>query len=236
MKIKAIVWDYDGTLVDTRLKNLNVTKAIISEVFSNENKKFSVLSSLENYESANIKHANWRELYQKEFEMNNEQIDFAGSLWTKYQLLDKTPAELFNGISSVISKLDSYKQGIVSQNSYENIKNNLERLGLIKYFKTIIGYEEIGITNQKPHPDGLLLCINELTDLYEDNSVIYIGDHETDVKCAFNANEVLGRNVVITIYINHTNEDLSFDWVFKPDYTASSPSEIIEIVDRIKNE
>ena len=27
-KIKAIIWDYDGTLVDTRHKNLNVTKSI----------------------------------------------------------------------------------------------------------------------------------------------------------------------------------------------------------------
>ena len=27
--IKAIIWDYDGTLVDTRHKNLHVTRNII---------------------------------------------------------------------------------------------------------------------------------------------------------------------------------------------------------------
>jgi len=31
-KIKAIIWDYDGTLVDTRHKNLNVTKNIMKIV------------------------------------------------------------------------------------------------------------------------------------------------------------------------------------------------------------
>ena len=30
--IKAIIWDYDGTLVDTHIKNLNVTRKIIEHI------------------------------------------------------------------------------------------------------------------------------------------------------------------------------------------------------------
>jgi HAD superfamily hydrolase (TIGR01549 family) len=235
MKIKAIIWDYDGTLVDTWRKNLNVTKAIISEVFGNTNKNFSVLSTLENYEAANIKYSNWRELYSKELKMDDKQIDFAGSLWTKYQLLDKTPVDLFDGLKTVISGLKNFKQGIVSQNSFENIRNSLNGFGLLDFFNMIIGYEEIGLSNQKPHPDGLMLCINKLG-ILDDELVIYIGDHQTDFECAFNANNILGRKAVISIYIKHTENDLSIYWKYKPDYIAGKPSEIIKIIEKIKSE
>ena len=233
MKIKAIIWDYDGTLVDTRRKNLNVTKAIISEVSGDVNKNFPALSSLDNYEEVNIKYSNWRELYRKEFKMDEDQIDFAGSLWTKYQLLDKTPVELFDGIKNVISRLNNYKHGIVSQNSFENIRNSLEYFGLLKFFNMIIGYEEIGLLNQKPHPDGLLLCINKLGYLDEDELIIYIGDHQTDMECAFNANKILRRKAIITIYMKHSKNNLSIDWVYKPDYIAFNAFEIINIIKNI---
>lgn len=36
MNIKAIIWDYDGTLADTRLKNLNVTIKIIKSIVATD--------------------------------------------------------------------------------------------------------------------------------------------------------------------------------------------------------
>jgi len=150
MRINGVIWDYDGTLVDTRMKNLNVTKAIISEIMSNKAIEYSVLDSLENYEKANTKSSNWRELYRNEFGFDEKQIDYAGSLWTKFQLLDKTEVDLFEGISFTVPKLKKYPQGIVSQNSSENIKNNLERFNLEKYFDRIVGYEEVDFTNKNP--------------------------------------------------------------------------------------
>ena len=75
MKINSVIWDYDGTLVDTKTKNLNVTKAIISEITGDINIENSVLNSLENYEQANIRSSNWRELYRNEFGFNKKQIN-----------------------------------------------------------------------------------------------------------------------------------------------------------------
>ena len=102
MKINGIIWDYDGTLVDSRMKNLNVTKAILSQIMSDIDIEYSVLSSLENYEQATIKSSNWRELYRNEFGLDEKQIDYAGKLWTKYQLLDKTEVQPFEGISFTV--------------------------------------------------------------------------------------------------------------------------------------
>jgi phosphoglycolate phosphatase-like HAD superfamily hydrolase len=67
--IEAVNWDYDGTLVDTRQKNLDVTKEIVWEVLQKNHETFSALQSLENYEKANSRSANWRDLYTYEFSM-----------------------------------------------------------------------------------------------------------------------------------------------------------------------
>lgn len=233
MKISGVIWDYDGTLVDSRMKNLNVTKAIISEIISDTGIEYSALDSLENYEQANIKSSNWRELYRSEFGLTEKQIDYAGSLWTKFQLLDKTEVDLFQGISFTVPKLQTYPQGIVSQNSSENIKNNLRRFDLEKYFNRIIGYEEVDFTKQKPNPEGLLTCISEITNLKNNDSVIYIGDHITDIQCAHHANGKMSRNAVISILLNHNNLNLTKGWDYKPDYIADHPRDILEIIHKI---
>ena len=231
MTISGVIWDYDGTLVDSRIKNLNVTKAILSEIMSDV--EYSVLDSLENYEKANIKSSNWRELYRNEFGLDEKQIDYAGRLWTKFQLLDKTEVDLFEGISFTVPKLRQYPQGIVSQNSSENIRHILERFNLQKYFDLIIGYEEVDFTKQKPNPEGLLTCISEITNLQNNDSVIYIGDHITDIQCAHHANDKMSRNAVISILLNYNKHNLTEGWDYKPDYITDHPKDILDIVDKI---
>ena len=217
------------------MKNLNVTKAILSQIMSDIDIEYSVLSSLENYEQATIKSSNWRELYRNEFGLDEKQIDYAGKLWTKYQLLDKTEVQPFEGISFTVHKLSTYSQGIVSQNSSENIRNNLERFNLEKYFDLIVGYEEVDFTKQKPNPEGLLTCISEITDLKNNDSVIYIGDHITDIECAYHANDKMNRNAVISILLNYNKHNVTEGWEYKPDYITNVPKDILEIIYKIKN-
>ena len=233
MRINVIIWDYDGTLVDTRLKNFNVTKAIISEIVNGQVDNYPTLNSLENYAKANEKSSNWRELYRNEFGFDEKQIDYAGNLWTKYQLSDETNVDLFQGIREVISKLKNYPQGIVSQNSSKNIKSYLRRFDLEKYFHVVIGYEEVGLSKQKPNPEGLLTCISALSNLNSNPSVIYIGDHQTDIQCTSNANDELRRKAVTSILVNHNSGNSSENWEYKPDHYAANSNEIIEIIETI---
>lgn len=235
MKINAVIWDYDGTLADTRMKNINVTKAVVAEIMGDRYVKNSVLDSLENYEKANAKAANWRELYRNEFGMNDTQIDNAGKLWTKHQMFDKTEVQLFAGISFTITGLAKYSQGIVSQNSSKVIKNNLEKFNIEKYFNHIVGYEEVDYAKQKPNPTGLLTCISAITDLNVDNSVIYIGDHITDIECAHRCNDKLGNKTVISILLNNKRNNLSEGWAQSPDFIADHPENILEIIKHIHN-
>ncbi|MGD9326655.1 MAG: HAD family phosphatase, partial [Desulfobacterales bacterium] len=158
-KIKAIIWDYDGTLVDTRHKNFNVTKNIMQSITGTDALEFPALRSLDSYRLANRRTSNWRELYRQEFNLTEKQIDEAGRLWTEYQLADDTEISFYEGIEAIICDLAEFPHGIVSQNSRSSIAENLKKKNLLQYFKHIVGYEEVDLKKQKPEPDGLLSCM-----------------------------------------------------------------------------
>jgi beta-phosphoglucomutase-like phosphatase (HAD superfamily) len=143
MGSKAIIWDYDGTLVDTRAKNFNVTKRIMRHLVGVKSSEYPALQSLEQYIRATRNAKNWRELYRNEFAMNEDEINKAGSLWTEYQLSDDSESPLFEGIDEVIRSLSGYPNLIFSQNSRSNIAQVLEGKDLMRCFVDIIGYEEV---------------------------------------------------------------------------------------------
>jgi len=236
--IKAVIWDYDGTLVDTHIKNLNVTRKIIKQITGKEPENVPALADLNNYRVVTNKAENWRTLYKNEFNLSESEIEQAGRLWSEFQLKDETEVPFYDGIVDVISTLGKYPHGIVSQNSKENIKQYLHKTKMLKYFKCILGYEEVESSKQKPDPDGLLQCILELVPL-GNGTVIYIGDHETDIRCALNANKVCennGSNIrVISIGAFYDADTNISNWKIQPAFVAEKVEDIIEIV-RMINE
>ena len=235
--IKAIIWDYDGTLVDTHIKNLNVTRKIIEYITGKKSEDLHPLKNLNNYRLATKKAKNWRTLYKNEFDLNENEIDKAGVLWSEFQLKDETEAPFYDGIINVIQTLNKYPHGIVSQNSRENIIQFLQKIKMLKYFKSILGYEEVESSKQKPEPDGLLQCISELVPL-NTGTVIYIGDHETDIRCAINANKLFKENgsnlKVISIGAFYDADTNISSWKVQPDFAAEKVEDIIEIIERVK--
>ncbi|MCG8604090.1 HAD-IA family hydrolase [bacterium] len=231
--ITATIWDYDGTLVDTRQKNFNVAKKIVQRATNRNPEEFPAFRSIESYDLANKNASNWRDLYTKEFGLSEEETDRAGRLWTEYQLMDLTPTPMYAGIDTVIHSLHDLPQGIVSMNSKRNIEQSLGGYKILDRFKMVVGYEEVDIQRQKPEPDGLLNCLEKLTS-FSPGKVIYIGDHETDVKCVRNTNlalrELEVETDVISVGAFYGDHNDDADWQIKPDYRADSPSDITRII------
>jgi len=232
-KVLAIIWDYDGTLVDSRKRNLNVTRKIIREILGKDAQNFPVLKTLENYYSAHTKAINWREFYKSSFGLNEQQIDEAGRMWTECQLEDNSSTPIIKGVEEIIIELSNLPQGIVSQNSKSQIIRSLKQRNILSYFKSIIGYEEVDLKSQKPDPEGLLLCLEILTDL-KPGLVFYIGDHETDVLCVLNANNILkekktGIKIICIGALYSYSADTSA-WRSRPDYEVRDTGNILSII------
>ena len=235
--VHGIFWDYDGTLADTRIKNLNVTRKLVKDLSGKNYQDIPALSTIENYTEAIRSSRDWFELYKKHFGFNSELIDEAGKYWTEYQQNDTTLIDLFPGMSFVIQSFNHLPQAVVSMNAKDTITDNLERNGVLPYFKMIVGYEEVDIKRQKPKPDGLLYCIDQLS-IPDSGVLIYIGDHETDMQCAYNANvklEKSGRNLkVVSIAALYSDGQAPNGWQFQPDYTAYHVKDIAGIVNNFQ--
>jgi HAD superfamily hydrolase (TIGR01549 family) len=229
----AIVWDYDGTLVDTRRKNLSVTRSIIQDLTGQDPDRFEPLSSLASYEAALLSTANWRDLYQQWFDLSDLDTDRAGHLWTNYQLQDTTETPVIDGIADVLLQLRNMPHGVLSQNGRAVISAVLQANHLLDCFQVVIGFEAVDFKCQKPAPDGLLLCLEKLTRL-KPGKVFYIGDHETDALCAQRGQETLVQqnlNIeIVSIGAFYGSESRS-SRADQFDHVAYQPTDIVAIVD-----
>lgn len=236
-KVLAIIWDYDGTIADTREKNLNVTRSIVRKISGKDPLSFDAVSSLEKYLAAQNRAENWRDFNADSFGFNSEQVDRAGDMWTAEQLADKTDVKIINGVDEVVRSLKRFPQGIVSQNSKSNIISTLKKNNLNNFFGEIIGYEEVDYDNQKPRPKGLLLCIEKLVNL-KSGYIFYIGDHETDIQIARNTDQFFkDRGIdkrIISIgaaYFDYFNLD---EYETKFDYLANKAKDVKIIINQFK--
>jgi len=230
--LTAIIWDFDGTLIDTRRRNYSVVRRLMADVTGAPADGIPALASLEHYDRVNRRYVNWRDLYQREFGFSESETDRVGRLWSAYQLSDDTPAEAFDGIPHVLGVLGAIPHGIVSQNARDQIERALDGAAMAQYFGCVVGYDSVPLSRQKPAPDGLLSCIELLTGMRA-GRVLYVGDHETDVRCAENAHAALAdRGVPVTVqsvaasFVDPGEPD---HWDARPDFVARSPYDLIAI-------
>lgn len=234
--ISAIIWDYDGTLVDTSMRNLHVTRGIVGNLSGRDPAEFPSLRSLEQYAVALARSVNWRDFYRSEFNFGDAEIDEAGRRWTEFQMRDRTPAPLYDGIRDVLHNLRDIPHGIVSQNSSAIIRETLDGIGLSGYFGSIVGFEEVELRRQKPAPDGLLRCIEVLT-RPNGGRVLYIGDHPTDALCAQAANATLQHTQpptrVSSVAALYSSKQATCLWPTRPDYAAREVPDLVHIVENL---
>jgi phosphoglycolate phosphatase-like HAD superfamily hydrolase len=144
--------------------------------------------------------------------------------------------EVFEGVAEALEALRQRGHGIVSQNASSQIARTLAGARLAQHFRVVVGYDDVDIKRQKPEPDGVLRCLEQLTAL-EPGCVVYIGDHETDVRCARNAQRALaarGLGVelvsVAACFGGHPGPSA---WTHQPDHVAWSPQQVVEIARRL---
>ena len=229
----AVIWDFDGTLVDSHPKNLSVNREIVQRITGREHTGFAALSSTEAYEQAVARSGNWRDFYAREFGFTEDDMHRAGELWPELQLADPTPHLPFDGIPEALDELAGVPQAILSQNDSRVVRQALGRAGLMQNFRSVFGHGELDRREQKPAGGGLLRCIRSLG-LASDARVYFVGDHVTDAMAAQNARLLLNGNggphpEIVSVGVLF-GASKGTRWSVAPDHFVRNPPELVRLV------
>lgn len=172
MKIKAVIFDIDGVLIDSFRSNFKFVKRFLTEA---------------GYKAPTEKQ------YRKGFHLTLDQVIrvFAGVDDAKeikrivriafkvYTISEKV--KLPEDSVFIIKKLSkSYKLGLVTGRIKLGVDEYLDLSKTRKYFKTAVHFSHY--KNSKPHPEPLLIAAKRLK--VKPSEAVYIGDALTDIQAA----------------------------------------------------
>jgi len=225
MKYQLLVFDWDGTLMDSAARIVSSLTAAFADVGA----KAPAQERCRDIIGLGLEEAMQR-LWP---ESNDEQrARLIGRYRHHYLDADTTPTPLFPGAADVIAALREagYLLAVATGKSRRGLDSALEQSGLGRWFHATRCGDE---TFSKPHPQMLLELLDELGVAASD--CVMIGDTEYDVQMAHNA----GVDAVAVCYGVHAPERLLAlqpraclpaiealpDWLGQQSSNQSTPSE-----------
>ncbi|MEO8862883.1 MAG: HAD-IA family hydrolase [Candidatus Saccharimonadales bacterium] len=216
--IKVIIFDSDGTLINTTKLITEGFKQVLSDYGYDELATDEIVL-------ANIgKHIPDVFAQITNLAISSKAIsDMTDSLDISQDKLAPTSITAYHKEIETLLALKSagYRIGLFTSGTIYQVKRNYTVIGIdvSVMFDEIVSYED-GAPS-KPSPDGLLLCANKLG--VRIDQVVYVGDQDVDVKAAINAGA--GLSVGIS-HGFHTVEYLSEQGA---DYVIDSLEELLKI-------
>ncbi len=170
MPIKLVIFDLDGTLIDS---SVDITNALNYALEPYSLRKLTVEDSIKLIgEGIN------RLIEKIVGDMGKEVVDSVTIRFLEHytqHILDYTKA--YPGVRETLEELDKYKKAVIS-NKKENLSRMvLEGLGLLQYFDIIIGSDTT--SERKPSPVPILKVLSELR--INASDALIVGDSNYDV-------------------------------------------------------
>ena len=172
-KYNAIIYDIDGTILNTLNMNMYPLLQIIKEE-TGETWSFNQVLKFAAYPGMKV---------MEELKVKDPEATYAR--WVKYVNAYEESATLYDGFMDVfeVFKKNDIKQAIVSAKTHKQYEIDICSKGIDQYMDTVILAEDT--TKHKPDPEPLLKCIENLNVPKEE--VIYIGDALSDQQSSINA-------------------------------------------------
>lgn len=207
---KALLFDFDGTLLDTNELIIQTFMHVLEEKFPGQYSpqdciKFIGPSLIETFEQITPNEVD--EMIKKYREWNHAHHD---------ELVTE-----FDGVVPALEKLNELgiRLAIVSTKRRETIERGLDLMGARHLFEFWVGINDV--KNVKPHPEPVLLAIDKLG-VHKDD-VIMIGDNYHDIEAGKNAG-------VKTAGVSWSIKGEDFLKQYNPDYILQHMSDLLTIV------
>lgn len=208
-EINTLLFDFDGTLLDTNELIVQTFLTVLSEHFPGE------------YGREDVLHFIGPSLEQT---FTNIAPDKVNELSDQYRRLNRTLHDdlvsEYDGVTETLRMLKSrgLKMAIVSTKREETILHGLRLMGVDDVFDVLVALDHV--QNPKPHPEPLELALRLLEADRED--ALMIGDNSHDIEGGKNAG-------VRTAGVSWTAKGEEFLASFQPDFMLQHISDLLEL-------
>jgi len=221
MTVDAVLFDLDGTLVDTAPEFVAVVNQLLLE-----NAREPLAEAL----IRNCVSNGSRALVTLAFGYAEQHAGFDPMRLRLLELYESglgTHSILFPGMQQLLDALqrDNIHWGIVTNKPSRYAIPLIERMGLKPTNNVIICPDHV--TQSKPHPEPMYLAAKKLG--CEPARVVYVGDHLRDIEAGRNA----GMRTIAALYgyIEDTEDPVGWN----ADYSVTSAGEIYPIIESLRS-
>ena len=206
-KYKAIIYDIDGTVLNTLDMNMYPLIKIIKEETGGD-WTFEEVVKFASYPGMKV---------MEELNIENKERTYAR--WVQYVNDYEGGATLYHGFEEIFARFENNKviQAVVSAKTTQQYEIDFISTGLNQYMSVAILAEH---TDQhKPHPAPLLKCLEQLK--IDADNAIYIGDALSDYEAAKNAGIDFG-------YAKWGS--ISEEGILEPEYIFNKPKDLLQLL------
>lgn len=173
--MKLIMFDMDGTLINSGTMIANTINYVRENLgFEHMEKNFIL-------EKVNDPTINSAEFFYGTVHFTDQQSKLFETYYHEHCLTD---LEIYDGIKELLDDLNSdFILSVATNANSEFAHRMLNHLELGKYFKTIVGYNDV--VKPKPHPEMVYKILNEINTTKEKS--LLIGDSHKDIQAASSA-------------------------------------------------
>lgn len=216
--VKAVLFDLDGTLLDTA-PDLGAALNHVCRLHQRAEVtagQFTPYASHGSRGLLNLVFAD--EIAQHEHKLTRLREQFL----SYYNDNIATHTRLFDGVDEVLRALDdaAIKVAIVTNKPEQLTHRLLPYFDALSHIDIIVGGDTLDVA--KPHPEPLLYAAEQLGVTVE--SCLYVGDAERDIQAGINA----GMATVLAAYGYISDEEQPQCW--GADYTIHTPHELLKIL------